>query len=161
MILALYILNTLISVKLRTTVEIEACNLVRKQLAKIACRKFSKILKRAILKNSCRKVSMVESAFNKIVVIDSRSTTLMKRSFHQGGLSVDKSEFELLLPEGLTWIPVLVKLSVVHSRAAAFIKTLTHHRLFLKMLYIRQLVFETFSKKNLWWSPSIAYLQSV
>ena len=40
-------------------------------MAKIPQRKFSKILKGAIMQNSCRKTSVVEYSFNKIAEIDS------------------------------------------------------------------------------------------
>ena len=63
----------------------EPCNLVRKELAKISCRKCSEILKRAILRSPCRKTAVEESVFNRIKGIDSRPTTSLIRSFHQGG----------------------------------------------------------------------------
>ena len=40
-------------------------------MAKISQRKFSEILKGAIMQNSCRKTSVVECSFNKIAEIDS------------------------------------------------------------------------------------------
>ena len=64
---------------------LEPCNLVRKELAKTFCRKCSEILKRAILRNPCRKNSVEESVFNKIKGINSKPATSPIRSFHQGG----------------------------------------------------------------------------
>ena len=61
-------------------------------LAEIAHRKFSELLKTVILQNSCQKICG-GVRFDEIIGIDSRPVTSWKRSFHQGGFSVDTSEF--------------------------------------------------------------------
>ena len=45
---------------------------------------------------------MVESNFNKNAVIDSRSATLLKRSFHQGCFPVNTQGFSMFHEKGLT-----------------------------------------------------------
>ena len=55
-----------------------------KVIALIPGRKFSEILKRGTLQNPCQKVSVVESVFNKIAGMDSRSQGWTRRD----GLSI-------------------------------------------------------------------------
>ena len=73
------------------TCRLESCNLVRKELAKISCRKCSEILKRAILWNPCRKPSVEESVFNKIKGIGSRPETSLQEA------SIKEVNYDLLL----------------------------------------------------------------
>ena len=63
--------------------------------------KISETLKRAILLNSRKEISVVESDFNKITRIDSRPATLLNRSFHQEKFFVDTSKFSTLLQKDL------------------------------------------------------------
>ena len=75
-------------------------------MAKLSHRRFSKILKRTILQNSRRKTSVVESVLDKIAGRDSRSATILKRSFHQGSFPINTSEFLAILThtqEILVW----------------------------------------------------------
>ena len=70
-------------------------------ISKILRRKFSKIFKRAILKNICEKNSMMKSVFNKAAMIDFRPATLLKKSFQKGSFLVNTYKFSVLLEKGL------------------------------------------------------------
>ena len=74
-------------------------------------RKFSEILEKRTLQNPCQIIPAMESAFNKMAGMNSRTAFLLKRSFHKRKLL---------------------------------------KRCFLKNVLLRQLVFGTFSEKNLW-----------
>ena len=92
---------------------LDACNFLRKGLAKISRRKFSKILKRAILQNTCGKTSVVECVLDKISEKDSRPVNMQKTTnndsifsrpcFHQEGFPVNSLEFLALLQRGLSY----------------------------------------------------------
>ena len=53
----------------------------------------------------CGKKSVVESAFNKIAGIHSRSAALLNRTLHEGGFTVNTLGFSALLQIGLNQAP--------------------------------------------------------
>ena len=75
----------------------------RKNISQITRRKFSKILKRAILQNSRGKTFVAKSVFIEIAGIDFKPATKLKRNFHQGGFFVNTSEFSVSLQKSLTY----------------------------------------------------------
>ena len=104
---------------------------------------FSKIFKRGILQNPCQKVSVVESAFEKITGIDFRPAALLKRSFHQVGFPLYTSQFQRFFSQ-VNVSFIFGKVTCFALQGRNFIKTLLHHKLFQIVL------FKTFSEKNLW-----------
>ena len=81
---------------------LEACDFVGKCFAKISGRKFPDNLKRVAMKNTYEKTSVLEYVFNEIAGINSRLTSLVKKSLHQRHLPLNILELSVLLQEGLT-----------------------------------------------------------
>ena len=106
---------------------------------------------------------MVELFFNQIAGINSRPATLLKISLRWGGFSVNTLEFSALLQTGLTWAllsSTFDKISGFVLQGLNFIKTFSIIDFFLKIFFLRQLLFDTYCGKNLWWSLFIEELQS-
>ena len=80
---------------------------------------------------------------------------LLKRSFHQGCKFIRISS---AVSERAT---TLIKLRAVRCRAVTLFKCWHNIAFFLKKFFLRQLVFRTYSEKNLWSSRFIVELQSV
>ena len=120
-------------------------------------RKFSKIYKRGIMQKPCQKIFVGESVSNKITGIDFTPSTEKKfplRRFSFGYIGISA-----LPHSGLTWTSFLVKLRVLQCRAPNFIKS--YYTVNVFKFFLRDLVFETFSEKNLWQSLLIVDLQSI
>ena len=90
----------------------EACNFVRKGMAKVFHRKFFEILKGTILQKPCHENSVGESVLEKIVGRDSRPATKIKKA----------STKEIFYK----YIRVLSRF----SNRSNLSKTLVHHKLF-------------------------------
>ena len=107
--------------------------------------------------------SAVELVFIKIVGIDSTLTTLLKifpsKNFSCNYIKI----FSALLLKYLTGAPFLIKLLAVHYSATGhnFTKTLTDRRIFLKLFFLRQLIFGAYSEENLCLSLLIVKLLSL
>ena len=68
-------------------------------MTEIFRRKYSEILKRAILQNPCWKISVIEFIFDKTAGLD--SATLLKKNLHQEDFPLDTSLFPALLQKGI------------------------------------------------------------
>ena len=85
----------------------------------------------------------------------------MIKGLHQGGLPVNISELSALLQKGLTWaLLFFYRTELCVLQGCNFIKTLVHHIFFLKIFFLKQLVFGAYSKNNLLWVFFTAKLQS-
>ena len=107
-------------------------------------------------------IFVVELFFNQIAGINSRTATLLKRSLRRGGFFVNTLEFSALLQKGLTWAlfsSVFDKIASFVLQGLNLIKTFSIIDFFLK-IFLRQLFFDTYWGKNLWWSFFIEELQS-
>ena len=120
-----------------------------KGMAVIRRRKFSKVLKRGMLQNPYWRITVVEFVFHKTAGIDSRLSTLLKRSFYYGGFPADTSEFSAHFQKGLPSILVLVKLVALHCRISNL--TLVRHSLFT-----RNILFKTARFRNIFRKESVA-----
>ena len=104
---------------------------------------------------------VMELFLNQIAGINSRPTTidLLKKNLHQGDFLVNILEFTALLQKGLRWPPFFDK--VIGFAGSPLLKHWSTIDFFIKIFFLGQLTFDSYSKKDLWRSLFIEELQSV
>ena len=130
---------------------LRSCNLVRKRM--ISRKKACEVLRRAILHSAREKISVTESFFKNFCGTDSRPVTLLKISFCLG----EGQHSIFTVQKCPTWAPIFVQLWVVYYRTPTLIKR-CNIDFFSQNIFLRQLVFRTYSKNNLWWSLLVVKL---